>query len=315
MSDIFRAVFNRPKPTEQSDADIRNDERHLPRFARTYVRRVERFIETARPVRSGVGSAVAIFFLVSGLLAGAFQGGHGPVLLAGAGKAVGLSATNIVITGQVETTEFEVFEALGLGKTRSLVGFNADEARKRVAALPWVKEVSIRKLYPGRLLVALEEKDAFAVWQRNDDLAVVQRDGVMISRFGIADLINNRFSRLPHLVGDGAAANAREVLPIVERYPDLADKVQAYVRVGNRRWDIQFRGGVRVKLPEHDMFAAIEKLSLLDEEQQLLKRSLEVVDFRVADRVTLKLSEDAAKVRADFVADRLKAMKKADQQS
>ena len=312
INDKIRAVLKSAVPSDVTDADIRNDGRHLPRFARTFVRRVERFVETARPVRGGVGSVLAVGFVVSGLLWGAFQGGHGPVVLAGAGKVVGLNATDIVITGQVKTTEQDVFNALGLSKTRSLVGFDAGDARQRVLDLPWVKEVAIRKLYPGKLLVALKEKDAFAVWQHNDKLSVVQQDGELISPFGISDLISDRFSGLPHLVGEGAATHAGEVLPITDRYPQLAERIEAYVRVANRRWDIQFTGDVRVKLPEHGTMDAVARLSALDADRELLARAVDVIDLRVADRVTLRLLADAAEDRAEFVANRLKAIKKAE---
>ncbi|CAG0911755.1 unnamed protein product, partial [Cyprideis torosa] len=133
---------------------------------------------------------------------------------------LGLQATDIVITGQVETSEQDVFTALGIGG--SIVGFSAEDARERLLALPWVKNVAIRKIYPGKLTVALAEKRAMAVWQHNDRLTVVEKTGAPIAKFGIADLLNNRFSDLPHLVGDGAAERASEILPLAAQYPSIA---------------------------------------------------------------------------------------------
>ncbi len=284
----------------------------LPRSVRWLMRRFERFVLLARPLPSGAGSALAILFLCGGLLAGAFSGGHGPVVVSGAAKAVGLKATDIVISGQSETREADVFDALALGKTRSLVGFDVEDARKRVLELPWVNHVEIRKFYPGKLLVELQEKNAFAVWQQDSNLFVVEKNGKLITKFGIADLIDNRFAHLPHLVGKGAAESATDILPLVARYPKVAAKAKAYIRVADRRWDIAFSEGLTAQLPEYGIGNALARLARMDDTQDVLARQISNIDLRLKDRVTFRLQPEAAEERAKLVAARLKAMKKAE---
>ena len=36
--------------------------------------------------------------------------------------------------------------------------------RRRLEALPWITQATVRKLYPGRLEIAIEEREAFARW-------------------------------------------------------------------------------------------------------------------------------------------------------
>ena len=238
--------------------------------------------------------------------------GNGPAVVSSAAATVGLRATGIVITGQVETSEQQIFEALSLGAGHSLVGFDANDARTRVLALPWVKDVAIRKLYPGKLTVALAEKRAMAVWQHNDRLTVVEKTGAPIAKFGIADLINNRFAHLPHLVGEGAAESANEILPLAAEYPAIAGRAAAYIHVARRRWDIELANGIRIKLPEYGMARALAHVAQLESEERLLEREINVVDLRLSDRVVLRLDAAAAKTRIELVTARLKAMKKAD---
>ncbi|MEM8749122.1 MAG: cell division protein FtsQ/DivIB [Pseudomonadota bacterium] len=289
-------------------------ERHADRGARLRGRRsvLRRWLDEREPMRAGRGSALALSFIAAGWLYGAFAGGHGAVLVSGAAAGVGLEASDILITGQVETSEAAIFGALGLGDGLSLVGFSAADARERVLQLPWVKDVAIRKLYPGTLQVALAEKRPMAVWQLNDRLTVVEQSGEKIAKFGIADLIENRFSHLPHLVGDGAAFQADEILPIAARYPQIAGRVKAYIRVANRRWDILFEEGQKVLLPERGVAQAVAKLVAMNEEHRVLDREINTIDLRLGGRVTLRLDEDAAKTRAELVSARAKAMKKAD---
>ena len=282
------------------------------RFIGQLHRRWSRFIRSAKPMRRGVGSLLAITVLSGGFLAGAITGGHGPALLAGFAGSVGLQATDIVISGQIETREQDVVDVLQLTQTRSLVGFDAKAARDRIAELPWVDEVTVRKLYPGKLIVEMREKRAFAVWQKDEHLSVVQQSGDLISRFGISDLLNNRFAHLPHLIGAGAAAAAGEILPIAAQYPEIANRVLSYSRVGDRRWNINLDGGLVVKLPETNLEDALKILASLQQERRVLVRQIASIDLRVSGRVALQLLPDAAGERAKFVADRAKAMKKAE---
>ena len=231
----------------------------LPLSVRLRQRQFGRFLDGVQPARAGFGSALALSLLVCSWTYGAVVGGHGTALSSGVASSVGLRAKNIVITGMEETSKDDVIAALQLGEGRSLVGFDANAARERLLDLPWVRAVAIRKLYPGKLTVALAERRPMAVWQLKDHLTVVDRAGDKIAGFGIADLISNRFSHLPHLVGDGAAANAGTILPLAARYPEIAGRAAAYVRVGDRRWDIELANGMRLQLAaarHHQCFGA-----------------------------------------------------------
>jgi len=279
-------------------------------FMRKHARALVRLADTMPRLRHGSGHALALGFVTLGWFYGAVVGGSAPAFVSGTAATFGLKATDIVITGQVETSEQDVFSALGV--SGSIVGFSADDARERLLALPWVKNVAIRKIYPGKLTVALAEKRAMAVWQHKDRLTVVEKTGKPIAKFGISDLLNNRFSHLPHLVGDGAAERASEILPLASRYPAIAGRVKSYVHIAGRRWDLQLANGVRIKLPETKVDDALAHVAELENEDRLLEREVTVVDMRLPDRITLRLEEAAAKTRSELVSARLKAMKKAD---
>jgi cell division protein FtsQ len=57
-----------------------------------------------------------------------------------------------------------------------------------------------------------------------------------------------------------------------------------------------------VRLPETGTEAALATLVKLDSDEQLLSRDITSIDLRLPDRVTVRLSEDAAKARADAIA-------------
>ncbi len=279
---------------------------------RSRLRAFWRRLDTIAAPRTGPGTSLALGFIIAGWFYGSVVAGTASTLVSGIGASVGLQAEDIVLTGQVETSEQDLIAALGLLDKNSLLGFDAAGARERLMALPWVKDVAIRKLYPGKLTVALAEKRAAAVWQHNDRLTVVEQSGKLIAKFGIADLLNNRFAHLPHLIGEGASQSASEILPLVATHPELVGRVASYSRVADRRWDLELANGMMIKLPETGIEQSLIQLAKLTTDDRLLERQIDVIDMRLTDRVVLRLQEEAAKVRASLVKDRLKAMKKVD---
>ena len=80
--------------------------------------------------------------------------------------------------------------------------------------------------------------------------------------------------------------------------------------VGERRWNLYLAGGIDVRLPEDNVEAALADLTRLDRDEKLFSRDITAIDLRLPDRLTVRLSEDAAKARADMLKDREKARKK-----
>ncbi len=271
-------------------------------------------LRSVPPVRPGAGTALALFVVAAAWSLGALHGGLGPRMVASASVAVGLTASGVDISGQVNTSDRDIVAALAWPESGSLVGYDLDTARARLVALPWVEDVTIRKIYPGRLAVSVSEKQPAAVWQADDKLWVIDGQGNRIAAFGITEMLNDRFSHLPHLVGTGADEHAADILPLVAAYPQIAGRVQAYLRLGKRRWDLLLAGDtettVRAALPEVGLADALDRLAALQDRRQILDRQIAGVDLRLADRMVFDLEPEAVEVRRLLVKDRDKAVQR-----
>jgi cell division protein FtsQ len=84
---------------------------------------------------------------------------------------------------------------------------------------------------------------------------------------------------------------------VLDRYPAIRDHVRASILVADRRWNLRLKSGIDVRLPDSDVEAALERLTRLDREKGLLGRDIVAIDLRLADRLTVRLSEGAAQVR------------------
>jgi cell division protein FtsQ len=151
------------------------------------------------------------------------------------------------------------------------------------------------------LQIGIKEREAFALWQKDGRVSVIADDGTVLGPY-----VSPRMVRMPLVVGHGAQKKAKELLSLLDRYPTMRDFVHASVLVGERRWNLRLKNGMDVRLPESDMAGALERLIALDREKNLITRDIVTIDLRLADRVTVRLSDAAAQARIEA----LKAKKK-----
>lgn len=277
------------------------------------VRRVVRFMSSLAGGRvhipEHVGTVSAIAFLASVGIYGMVLGGHADAVAQATTTAAGFAIEDVKVSGNVQTSEIEILQVLGLDGATSLMALNAEAAKSNLEKLPWVEKAEVRKIYPKTVDVRLVERQAYAIWQHGSDLSLIEKSGSVI-----APLKDGKFVNLPLLVGRDAEVAAREFDADFAAWPDVKARVRAYVRVGGRRWDLYLNNGVIVKLPQDGIDQALAELSDMERSQQLLEREIASVDFRLADRTTIELTPDAAKRRDAAVAVRMKELKKAERQ-
>ncbi len=254
----------------------------------------------------GAGTAAALAVLLIAGAAGAIYGGHVDAVTAelrdardAAANAAGFRIASVAIGGPKEVTREEVLAAAGVTGKSSLLFLDAEAARARLKSNPWIAEATILKLYPDRLHIAVTERQAFAMWQKDNRITVIASDGTIVQPF-----VEQRFADLPLVVGAGAEKAASEFLAIAGRFPSIRDQVRAYVLVAERRWNLRLKNGLDIRLPEVEPERALETLVALDRDKKLLSRDIAVVDLRFPGRVTARLSDAAAAARQEAMKDR-----------
>src|SRR6201989_84204 len=156
-------------------------------------------------------------------------------------------------------------------------------------------EAAVLKLYPGGFQIDIVERSAFALWQSSGKLSVIAEDGAVLESY-----VARRFLGLPLVVGKGAETRARDFLALLARYPQVNSVTKAAIFVGERRWNLRTKDGLDIRLPENDIGNALAALSRLDKEDHLFSRDIVAIDMRLPDRLTVQLSDDAAKAREDL---------------
>jgi cell division protein FtsQ len=197
---------------------------------------------------------------------------------------VGFSVQQVNVTGRKYTSKEGLYEALSISQGDSLLNFELDSARRRIEVLDWVDQARVMRLWPGSLQIDIVERRPSAIWQLNGQLALVDREGQIISSEHLSD-----FANLPHVVGQGAAKEAAELIDLLDRYPVIRSRVRAAIRVSGRRWNLRLDNGVDVKLPDDREEEALRRLLIFDDRHRLLARDIATIDLRMEDRMFISL--------------------------
>lgn len=259
-----------------------------------------------KPRRAGVVASILLIAMSAGY--GVYKGDHTAAIFDffkdtrdAAANAVGFRIATVSIGGSKQLSDEEVLAAAGITARTSLMFLDVDAARRRLESTPWIAQATVRKLYPGQLQITIEERQAFALWQKAGKLSAIAADGTVLGPVG-----ERRVTALPLVVGPGAAGKARDFLAIIDRYPIIRDQLRASVLVAERRWNLKLKNGLDIRLPEAEIERALDVLVALDRDKKLLSRDLMAIDLRLPERLTVRLSDEAAQAREQAIKDKKK---------
>jgi cell division protein FtsQ len=202
--------------------------------------------------------------------------------------SAGFEVRHVEVTGTREMPRLPVYDAALSGPTNAMLAADLPAIRARLLQLPWVADASVGRRLPDTLSIAIVERRPVALWQHRQRFALIDIEGQVLPTPKLA-----RFSALPVVVGAGANARVRELLALTASAPSLSDKVDAAVLVGGRRWDVKFKSGETLALPDtpaaataaFKRFAKLEQQ--LGEDRKLLGGRFQRFDMRLPGQITV----------------------------
>ncbi len=200
----------------------------------------------------------------------------------------GLRVSKVVVKGRANTPEPLLRAAIGVHRGDPILGFSVEQARKRIETLSWVEHATVERRLPGTVVVHLQERRPFAIWQHDGKFVLIDRAGQIVAHRDVA-----QFRQLPLVVGAGAPEHAAALLDALTNLPTVQSHVTAAVRVGKRRWNLLMKNGTSVMLPEGHASVALDRLQQLQRDHEVLDRPLAVIDMRLPDRLVLRPRPDA----------------------
>jgi cell division protein FtsQ len=190
----------------------------------------------------------------------------------------------VAVANSLERTAKEDIEHALRGRIRgNFFAVSGDEVRAGIEKLPWVRRASVRRVWPDRLEVSIEEHVALARW--GDD-ALVNTHGERF--FGMTDDV------LPLFVGP--LGTEQEVTLRYARFNDILRPLQAQVdRVvltPRLAWQLRLSGGLDVMLGRDGELAESRLkrfVSVHDLTLKTINRKHEYVDLRYPNGFALRV--------------------------
>lgn len=167
----------------------------------------------------------------------------------------------------------------------SILALDPQEVKARVESLDWVARARVRRLWPSSVLVEVERRQEYAVWEdENHQSAVIDANGERLLTERAVD-----HSNLLRVVGRGAGPAAPPILAALEGMPEVRERTIELVRIGDRRWDIKLTSGAVIALPEEGAIEALQQLERLHQQYALLDRPVTRFDMRAPGRLAVRI--------------------------
>ena len=257
--------------------------RLVSRLLPTLTPRFKRELARKAPVRLAGLTALAA---VAGLIGSGWAGRQLDALAEGLGRAsatAGLAVEEVFVEGRARSGRESLLNAVGVSLGDPILAFDPQAAKARLEELTWVRQATVERRLPSVLYLRLEERHPLALWQVEGRIAVIDETGTVIDGARPED-----FAELTLVVGPDAPDHARALLTLLDSEPALRRQVIAAVRVGGRRWNLRFRGGTDVRLPESGAEAAWAQFARIERQHGVLQRDVESIDLRLPDRLVVR---------------------------
>ncbi len=199
---------------------------------------------------------------------------------------IGLGIEEIVIKGHDLTTEQLILSALNIDNNSSLIFFDAKEGRKNLLKLPAVKDANIRKSFPNKLMINIEEFEPMALWRVGAKTYYIDEKGNKLAKY-----IDNNFADYALIIGEGAGDNAKQIIAALNQYQSLNEGLIAISRIADRRWDLIYDSGLRVQLPEKEFIYALNNLEQYKTKYFLFDKDISLIDLRIKNSLVVRLKD------------------------
>ena len=203
--------------------------------------------------------------------------------------AQGLRVESLRIHGATPDAQTDIARASGLYLDQPILDVDLKALRARIEQVGWVKSARVVRLLPNVIEIDIAQRPTFAVWEHAGHAMVIDNTGRTIPE---AD--PGRFASLPIVVGEGADQAAPAILPVVRAHPMVMGRLDALVRVDDRRWDLRMKDGSVIQLPVSGEDAALIQLDQLDQKSRILTLGFERIDLRDPELVAVRPREVAA---------------------
>jgi cell division protein FtsQ len=201
----------------------------------------------------------------------------------------GFTLKRVEITGAERVSRLAIYNVAFDQDSMAMPLVDLAATRARLMRFGWIREARVSRRLPDTLVIDIVERQPIAIWQNNQQLSLIDGDGVVLEPVRIDHMPN-----LPLVVGPNANRHIGGLGTLMQAAPRLRPQISGATWVGQRRWDIHFQSGELLTLPEGDDEArrAISRFAMMDQQDPLLGRGFARIDMRDPRRTYIRISRE-----------------------
>ncbi|MCW1430529.1 cell division protein FtsQ/DivIB [Novosphingobium sp. JCM 18896] len=240
-----------------------------------------------------LGGAAVLAWVVAGFAGLPAMAGQQLAMIAG---DAGFEVRRVDVRGVKNLNELKIYERVLAERNRAMPLVDIDALRQELIQLSWVKDARVSRQLPDTLVIDVVERVPHAVLKKpGNRLALIDSEGNELETVSAA-----RAKGLLMVGGPGASKQVVALSALLEAAPALQPQVREAEWIGNRRWNLKFKTGQVLALPEGGQASAkaLMAFARLDGTNRLLGGKVAAFDMRAPDRIYLRVP-DRAKDEAD----------------
>ena len=189
------------------------------------------------------------------------------------------------VDGASDELAHEIREIMPLNFPVSYFDLDIKYLHKVLNDIPAVASAAIKVTVSGVLQINISERIPAFIWRKDDVISVIDEKGEFI-RLATSRL---DYPELPLVIGEAANLSIADISSLMEDNQYFLDQVRAFVRVGERRWDLVLDNNLRIMLPQTEFLAAFDRLMLMNHTGSLFSNQLSTIDMRLVERPTVRV--------------------------
>ena len=206
--------------------------------------------------------------------------------LAVVSKQSGFEVRRVEVRGVQHLNELKIDERVLAERDRAMPLVDLAALRAELLQLSWVEDARVSRQLPDTLVIDVVERKPHAVLKTADRMALIDDEGHVLEPITPA-----RAKGRLVIGGWDAAHHVGELTALLDAAPALKPQVAEADWIGNRRWNLTFRTGQVLALPEGDKSSAgaLVAFARLDGTNRLLGGRVVAFDMRAPDRIYMRV--------------------------
>ena len=198
----------------------------------------------------------------------------------------GYKVRHVEVRGTDRLNQMRVYERAIGREDLAMTLVDLDALRAELLDLNWVADARVSRQLPDALVIDIVEREPHAVLAKADRRVLIDPTGAElepVSPDQVRDLLL--------IEGMGAQAQVEALTGLLDSAPALRPQVKGAEWVGNRRWNLTFKTGQHLALPEGENRAAAALISFAqaDGVHRLIGGEVVAFDMRNPPRMYMRV--------------------------